>query len=72
MMRRSDDRALYRLPCKVRLGPEKVEKFPQLCGNCMQKAELEAMKQGPRPPIARSENMLAALEQTFKKSFGQA
>lgn len=47
---------------------EKAERFPQLC--CMQKAELEATKQGPRPPIARSENMLAALEQTFRKSFG--
>jgi hypothetical protein len=59
--------------CHVKfVEQEKVEKFPQLCGNCMQKAELEAMKQGPRPPIARSENMLAALEQTFKKSFGQA
>jgi len=51
---------------------EKADRFSQLCGNCMQKAELEATKQGPRPPIARSENMLAALEQTFKKSFGQA
>jgi hypothetical protein len=49
---------------------EKAERFPQLCGNCMQKAEREATKQGPRPPIASSENMLAALEQTFRKSFG--
>ncbi len=51
---------------------EKAERFLQLCGNCMRKAELEAMKQGPRPPIASSENMLAALEQTFRKSFGGA
>jgi hypothetical protein len=59
--------------CHVKfVEQEKVERFSQLCGNCMQKAELEATKQGPRPPIARSENMLAALEQTFKKSFGQA
>jgi hypothetical protein len=52
--------------------PEKVERFPQLCGNCIQKAELEATKQGRRPPIASSENMLAVLEQTFRKSFGGA
>jgi hypothetical protein len=38
----------------------------------MQKVELEATKQGPRPPIASSENMLAVLEQTFRKSFGGA
>ena len=51
---------------------EKADRFSQLCGNCMQKAELEATKQGPRPPIASSENMLAALEETFRKSFGGA
>jgi len=48
---------------------EKAERFPQLCGNCMQKAELEATKQGPRPPIASSEDMLAVLEQTFQEKF---
>ena len=51
---------------------EKAERFPQLCGNCMQKAELEAMKQAPKPPIASSEDILAALERTFRRSFGGA
>lgn len=51
---------------------EKADRFSQLCGNCMQMAEREAAKLEPTSPIARSENMLAALEQTFKKSFGQA
>jgi hypothetical protein len=51
---------------------EKAERFPQLCGNCMQKAELEATKQGPKPPIASSEDMLAALDRTFRRSFGGA
>jgi hypothetical protein len=48
---------------------EKAERFPQLCGNCMQKAELEAMKQGPRAPIARSEDMLAAAGADIQEKF---
>jgi hypothetical protein len=51
---------------------EKVDRFSQLCGNCMQMAKREAAKQEPRLSIASPNDMLAALEQTFKKSFGQA
>jgi hypothetical protein len=51
---------------------EKADRFSQLCGNCIQKAEREAAKQEPTPPIASPDDLLAALEQTFKKSFGQA
>ena len=49
---------------------EKAERFPQVCGTCIQKAELEATKQDRKPPITSSENILAVLEQTFRKSFG--
>ena len=51
---------------------EKADRFSQLCGNCMQMAEREAAQQEPTSPIASPDDMLAALEQTFKKSFGQA
>ena len=51
---------------------EKADRFSQLCGNCMQKAERETAQQDPTSPIASPDDMLAALEQTFKKSFGQA
>lgn len=51
---------------------EEGGKISQFCGNCIQKPELEATKQGRRPSIASSENMLAVLEQTFRKSFGGA
>jgi hypothetical protein len=52
---------------------EKLEGYPPLCGNCMQKAEIKTTQQNPGPPsIANPMDMLAALEQTFKKMFGEA
>ena len=59
--------------CHVKCVEQKdFQRVPQLCANCVQKAELMATHQSPRPSVAHSTDMMAALELTFKKRFGAA